>query len=417
MKILFVSPYLPHSNVGSGGGLIVYNEIRLLAKRHTVCLLCFQSQNEAQFLPHISALCAQVKTVKYLRIYGATAAEKLLLVLDRGTRWLASFFGSVPYYMRKYWSREFAEQLENWTTTEDFDIVQIEFTQMAQYGRYAKGKRVILLEHDVSFVPRFRMYWKESSIFKKLYRRTEWLKFLRYEIGVCGSHRDDRPGHPRVFDQIFTLSENDRQTLQAFSPDLNVSAIGTGVDLEKIQPINMEQENDSICFMGSFGHRPNVDAMIYLRDKIYPIIKSQKSNIRIHVIGKNPEFLPKLPDDFVIEGFQEDVAPVLAKCQVFVAPITWGGGIKVKILHAMAMGLPVVTTPVGAEGLEVEHGVHLYIDSQPDAFAQHVLELLDNPGLRQKIGQAGLARVRERYGWESIIEHMEQLYCSILSNT
>jgi|GEM_PF-1039552 len=416
LKILFVSPYLPHSKVGTAGGLIVYNEIRLLARRHRVSLLCFLSQHEDQFLPDISAHCAQVKTVKFLRLYDATAWEKLQLVLDRGTKWLASLFSSTPYYPKKYWSQEFATQLQSLTSAEDFDIVQIEFTQMAQYGRFAKGKKVILLEHDVSFVPRFREYWKERSILKKCYRRLEWLKSLRYEIKVCESFRHDDPHHKRAFDHIFTLSENDRQTLQAFDPELRVSAVGTGVDLEKIHPVDIEQEKDSIGFMGSFGHRPNVDAVSYFHEKIYPILKARKPKIRIYIVGKNPEFLPKLPDDFVITGFQEDVAPVLGKCLVFIAPITWGGGIKVKILHAMAMGLPVVTTPVGAEGLDVEHGVHLYIDSQPDVFAEHVLELLDNPDLRQTIGQAGLARVRERYGWEAIIEHMEQLYYSILSS-
>jgi glycosyltransferase involved in cell wall biosynthesis len=405
LNILFVSPYLPHSKVGTAGGLIVYNEIRLLARRHNVSLLCFMAQNERQFVGDIAAYCSEVKTVEFLRLYDATASEKLTLILDRGVKFISSLLSSKPYPIKKYWSGKFASTMKDWTSSEQFDIVQIEFTQMAQYARFAKAGALVLLEHDVSFVPRFRQYWKDNVFLRRLYRKCEWLKMLRHEIKVN-----------ETFDHVFTLSENDRYTLLAFNPDLKVTAILTGIDLENIHPADVEQEKDSIAFMGSFGHRPNVDAVVYFREKIYPIIKSAKPDIKIYIMGRNEEFLPKLPEDFVITGFQEDVAPVLGKCQAFIAPITWGGGIKVKVLHAMAMGLPVVTTPVGAEGLDVDHGMHLFIDSQPDKFAHHVLDLLDNPDLRKRIGQAGLQKVQEKYSWDAIIDHMEELYYSLLLN-
>ena len=131
-------------------------------------------------------------------------------------------------------------------------------------------------------------------------------------------------------------------------------------------------------------------------------------------MGRNEEFLPKLPEQYKVTGFLEDVAPFLGKCQVFIAPITWGGGIKVKILHAMAMGLPVVTTPVGAEGIDVVEGEHLFITHTPGEFADRVIQLLDDPDLRHRMGQAGMNRVRELYGWERIIEHIEKQYYLIL---
>lgn len=405
LKILIVTPYLPHLRIGMAGGLLVRDMIKYLARKHHVSLLSMISQGEDKYVPELEQICDRVETVKFLRLYDTNFMEKVALLWDRAVKLTRSLLSTNPYIVKKYWSRKLANILREWTSEEPFDIVQLEFTQFGQYRSYAKAKATVWDEHDVSFVPRFREYRKERSLFMKLYRRLEWHKCLKYEVNV-GEH----------FDYIFTLTDNDRHAILAFNPNLKVSAVQTGMDLDHIQPIQVEEEKDTLVYMGSFSHRPNVDAVVYFREKIYPIIRQQKPNINTYIMGKNEDFLPKLPDDFVITGFCEDVAPILSKCEVFIAPITWGGGIKIKLLHAMALGRPVVTTPVGAEGLDVEHGVHLLIAKNPEEFARYVIDLLDNPQLRRRIAQAGLQKVRERYSWERIIADIEDLYYSLLAD-
>jgi len=403
LRILIVTPYLPHSRIGMAGGLLIRDMIRYLARKHRVSLLSMVSQGEDKYVSELEQICDRVETVKFLRIYGATTREKLVLVWDRTMKFISSLCSSTPYFVKKYWSPQFAACLENITNEEAFDIVQLEFTQFAQYRPFIKAKAVILDEHDVSFVPRFREYRLTRSPFKRFYRNMEWLKCMNFEISIG-----------EQFNQIFVRSENDRNVLKTFNPKLNTSILLHGVGLENISPINVEIEEESVAFMGSYSHRPNVDAVIYFKDHIVPVIEKIKPNIKIYLIGKNEEFLPRLPDNFVITGFCEDLAAILGKCQIFVAPLTWGGGVKVKLLHAMALGRPVVTTPVGAEGLDVEHGVHLLIAKNPEEFARYVIDLLDNPQLRHRIAHAGLEKVRERYGWERIIADIENLYYSLL---
>jgi glycosyltransferase involved in cell wall biosynthesis len=200
--------------------------------------------------------------------------------------------------------------------------------------------------------------------------------------------------------------------LLSVNGNLPVSIVPMGVDLEYFQP-NHKEEGPNLLFTGIMSYFPNRDAVLYFYHKIFPIIKKAVPKAKFYIVGNSPtKKIQKLMsnDDVVVTGRVEDVRPYFDSSAVFVCPLRSGSGMQTKLLEAMAMKVPVVTTSLGFEALEASAGRDIIVADEVEKFAQEVIRLLKEKELRQSIAQNARKLVEERYGWPSVIRQLETVY-------
>ena len=211
------------------------------------------------------------------------------------------------------------------------------------------------------------------------------------------------------------MSEADAAALRSLIPGLAVTVIPNGVDLQlyaaDVSPLSLQRP--SLVFTGKMDFRPNVDAVLWFADEVLPHISAAGSEAHLYIVGQKPhERLQRLGelDNITITGWVEDPRPYIAGSDVYVVPLRMGGGTRLKVLEAMAMGKAIVSTSLGCEGFPVTNGTELVIEDTPVGFAQAVRRLLDDAGERSGLGARALRFVQNRYGWEAIVPRFDVLY-------
>jgi len=249
----------------------------------------------------------------------------------------------------------------------------------------------------------YRRAQKEPNLFKKAYLWHQARKLERLEQEIC-----------HQFDVNLAVSELDAQLLLSRDPRAHFHLVENGTDTSYYEPAAGSEEPRSLIFAGSLGWYPNVSAVQFFVREVWPLIKRGCAGVRFYVAGQRPpeplvRWLKQDPNIVVVPS-PEDIRPWIARAAVFVCPMLDGGGTKLKILDAMAMGKTVVSTAVGAEGLHVKHGENILLADAPQDFAREVLRALEDAALRRRIAAAGRILVEKEYSWEVIGGHLEQAY-------
>src|SRR5207247_6537861 len=206
------------------------------------------------------------------------------------------------------------------------------------------------------------------------------------------------------------VSEEDAALLAARAPAARVRAIPTGVDLSYFAPGTSREDDTSLVFMGSMDWLPNEDAVLHFLEAILPRVRREVPDVTFTVVGRNPG--PRLRaaaarDGIALTGRVEDIRPHVLRAAVFVVPLRVGGGTRLKIFEALAMGKAVVSTTVGAEGLPLVPGLHFVQADDPAQFADSVVALLRDSGRRRALGSAGRRLMEERYSWSQVAQEFE----------
>jgi len=225
------------------------------------------------------------------------------------------------------------------------------------------------------------------------------------------------PGYERrilsAFTHCLAVSDVDAARLRRLAPRAHVSVIPNGVDPDEFTPSAQTVQPDSLVFTASFTYAPNVDAMAFFCRQVLPRIRVAVPSVRLSIVGQHPgpeiQALQRLPG-VEVTGRVPDVRPYLARAAVAVVPLRMGSGTRLKILEAMAMAKPVVSTPIGAEGLEVRAGYDIELARDPTAFADRTIALLHDAERRARLGERARATVLERYAWSSIVDRLDALY-------
>jgi len=266
----------------------------------------------------------------------------------------------------------------------------------------------ILDEFDVDSIVYKRKLIYESNPLKKFRIFIQWMRTAGYEKRIIP-----------LFKKVIVASERDKEVLQDTSSDINVSVVSNGVDLEYFKPRDCQVESYSLFFTGLMSYAPNVDAMLYFCEKIFPLIRRRILKIQLYIIGADPpgaiRNLSKI-GNIIVTDYMGDVRPLVNMCKICIVPIRIGGGTRLKILEAMAMKKPVVSTSVGAEGLETSHGENIIIADNPQDFANKTVDLLRDLKLRKKIIQGGRRLVESKYSWEACIQKLETVYKELSEN-
>ncbi len=291
-----------------------------------------------------------------------------------------------------------------------YSALHVDHLQMAQFiPRKTPGVRVVLDEHNVEFRIPQRLAQTSKNPLIRFYGRHEWQRLRRFEQASV-----------RRADLTLAVSNEDRETLE----DLVTHDVGTirtlpiGVDTDYFVSTQRTAHSETLVSIGTMYWPPNIDAMCWFCREVLPMIKESRPNLKLLIVGARPtaEIQALAADPAVtVTGSVPDVRPYGQDCGAFVVPLRSGSGMRVKILNALAMGLPTVSTTVGAEGIAVTDGENILLADTAQDFAAATLRLLSEPDLAVRLAQNGRQLMEERYGWDAIGVQLRQHYAQVLT--
>lgn len=379
MKILVLTPYLP-SPPNTGGRRRMHALISRLSLAHEVTVLSFVgSDGEADGVAATRLIAKRVVTVTN-GMTNATGRHKRVLQLR-------SMLGRSSFARLVFFTEEMQRTIDQLAREQRFDLVLVEFAHMAGYAMPASAA-VVLDEHNVEYDVIRRSWRGERGLFRKAFNFAEYLK-LRAE---------ERRAWSRVDGCVFT-SERDRALALAAGCQTPTSLAPNGVDVESFAP-DIQTRAGGILFFGA-DFFPNTDALRFYADEVFPEVLRQRPSARLVVVGACVGALADRPRAGVeLIGPVADVRRYIARSAVVIAPLRIGGGTRLKILEAMAMGRAVVATTIGAEGIEATPGRDLLIGDDAKTLAAETLRVLRDPELAETIGAAARELVTRRYDWD-----------------
>jgi sugar transferase (PEP-CTERM/EpsH1 system associated) len=402
-RILFLTPQLPYPPQ-QGTALRNYNLIAQVAQRHEVHLLSFvESGSETMDLGPLQELCATVHTVP-------------MPDRSRWRRLQTVLVSPLPDIVHRLHSALFFPKLEQvMRDVAPLDVVEIEGLEMAEYGlrvlRTAAEPipRLVYDAHNAEYLLQRRIFEADSRHPRRwlgaFYSWMQWQKLRRYEARVCCQAQ-----------QVIACSPADGNALAQLVPHLKATIIPNGVDTEHYQPgivPPLPLGPQTLVFTGKMDFRPNVDAALWFGTSVLPIIRQVAPQAHFYVVGKNPHprlaLLRDMPG-ITLTGIVEDVRPYVAAAAVYVVPLLTGGGTRLKVLEAMAMGKAIVSTTLGCEGIHATPGRDIMLVDEAADMAAQVVALLGDPARREALGRAARVFVERHFDWRIVTASLDQIY-------
>jgi polysaccharide biosynthesis protein PslH len=262
----------------------------------------------------------------------------------------------------------------------------------------------------------------ESEVMNRYARWTQsWAQKL-YALRTSHLIRKVESRLLRQCDAHIVVSQRDKSALQELVPKARVHVVENGVDTADLsagEQTGSPLSRTDIIFVGSMDYHANVDGAIYFSTEVWPTIRSVAPQLHLRIVGSNPtrevRDLAQLPG-ISVTGAVDDVRPYYRRAFAAVVPLRIAGGTRLKVLEAMATGTPVVSTSIGAEGLEVKPGVHILLADEPEALARSVLELSDSNDLWQRLSQQGRELAHSRYDWQTLGSSLCRIHHAVLEH-
>ena len=391
MKILFLSPTVPFP-LTDGGRIRVFNLLKQVAKRSEITFLALETQaTDADGVAELQRLGVRVHLVRN---------AQTLPRLSFGTV-VRACLKRQPITVARYDLPAYRQKFRELLASDTFNLVHYEMFHVAQFHTET-GLPGVLSHQNVDAAIWRRLTQETANPIYKFAYWTQQLAFQHYE----------RVLSPK-FDVVTCTSTVDASVFEQYSPKDRVAIIPNGVDVTHYHPDFTRESSGQLIYIGSMDWYPNEDAVAFFADEVFPQIQAQVPDVRFSIVGGNPSGrVQKLSKQkgIVVTGRVPEIKPYFAEATVFVVPLRIGSGTRLKILEALAMGKAVVSTSVGAEGLELRDGEEIFIADEPDAFAEAVTRLLTDSALRRRIGENGRARVEKDYDWRRIGEKLYAVY-------
>jgi glycosyltransferase involved in cell wall biosynthesis len=383
--------------VDTGGKIRSYNLLKNLAGANEVTLLSYY---DGPFDPDYEKQIVQELPGAITVRTGVSTST-----LGQSMNYLVHLPSRAPYAINKFTSNQVRRMLVDWDHENRFDVFVCDFLS-ASHNFPAKLKTPsVLFQHNVESVLWERQSKHETTLLKRYVFKLESTKMTRYEREALGR-----------FDHIVAVSTVDHDTMNAMKEGLQISVVPTGVDLHSYTAANNagESNGNTVLFLGSMDWEPNIDGVDYFCREVWPIVNRAVSSAKFVVVGRNPPArIRKWASESVeITGRVDSVIPYLRQADVFVVPLRAGGGTRLKIYEAMAAGKAVVSTSVGAEGLDVHHGVDILLADTNADFAAAVIKLLNDSSARQALGVAA-ASLAAKYDWPVIAKRFEEILMNV----
>jgi len=391
MKILWVKAgkLLP---VDTGGKIRSYNILRHLARQHQVIFLSYYGgQRDSEYEAAIAQQLPGAQT-----IYTASPESTVAQSFD----YLYRLPSPAPYAVKKFTDSKVCALVSQHLNSKRTDVAVCDFLSASLNFPGSSATPVVLFQHNVETMLWRRMASTEQSAVRKLSYTIEAYKMERYERRALSRFR-----------YVIAVSDVDRDEMLQMCPDCDITVVPTGVDTEQYRVVPSAPEKPPlIAFTGSMDWEPNIDAVEYFCREIFPAILAVLPDARFQIVGRNPNIrVQRLASPSVeVTGTVPSAMDYLRLATVVVVPLRIGGGTRLKIFEAMAMAKALVSTSIGAEGLDVTNGRDLLIADDAQAIATAVLSLLRDPALRKSY-EENAAATAARYDWSQIAQRFAEV--------
>lgn len=412
MKILWLSHLVPYP---PKGGVLQrsYNLIKEVSKYHELTLLAFIQPDllksmfpsvEAGLIEakeHLGAFCKHVEFVDIP--CEQTRYGKHILALK-------SLFTRDPYSINWLKSDKMRSVIQDSKSNEQFDLVHFDTISLAPFSTLFPDLPKVLDHHNIESQMMLRRSDNEENSLKKFYYKQEGKKLHLYEKEIC-----------RTFDLHITCSSLDSDLLTNIDSSLTIREVPNGVDIEYFFPQPKNEKVNNLIFAGRLNWYPNEDAMLFFAKEVWPLLRNQMPDVVMNVVGSSPNpYLLKLAaedNNFIVHGFVDDVRDYISSASIYVCPIRDGGGTKLKMLDAFAMGIATVAHPIACEGLDTKDDFNVLLASTPEQFVEKIRLLLMQPEARNKLGENARNTAISKYAFTSIGNNLSDLFIKTINNT
>jgi len=395
MNVLYLTyglPYPPHS----GARVRDFSFLQQLAAHHCVTCVCLLEQpDEAQHIPALE--CLGVSTVSFPLERASPLRQTFGLARHLAAR--------RPLATYLFWNAQMFDYVRALTAAQPFDVVQIEHSLLGPYLAAlpaALREKTILDFHNIGA----QQYRRMLNLSVAPHERVAF--WFKQQLMQNWEAR-----HAAHFARVLTVSRDDAQWLRAQNAALRVTVIENGVDTERCPFLPETAARNALLFVGTLGYPPNADAALWFCRDILPLIQHAVPDVSLAIVGRSPRAsvsaLRQQPGVRVHENVAA-LAPFYENANIVIVPLRAGGGTRLKILEAMAYGRAVVSTPLGAEGLEVREGETIALADSPQTFAARVIALLQNRAERERLARNARQLVETRYAWKHIRAKLLQVY-------
>ncbi len=395
MRILVVDEEIPFP-LNSGKRLRTFNLLKHLSSRHEIFFVCRQHEDE-------KAIEAGGLEDEGINVQVVPHMIRKKAGLNFYTALFANIFSRYPYSVTSHYSRLFEATIVELMREKQFDLIHCEWTPYAVNLKKVLPFPSVIAAHNVESMIWRRNYEVEQNLLKKLYIYFQWKKMELFEKKTYGE-----------LTRTVAVSLQDKNVIAQWIPGDLIDVVENGVDIDYFNTSKTNCKANSLVFSASMDWRPNVDGMLYFLDKIWPLVLELFPDSTLTIVGRSPMKVLKDKianlESVTLTGTVKDVRPYIENASVYIVPLRIGGGSRLKILEAFSMRKPVVSTSVGAEGLEVESGRDLIIADDPHTFVSAIERLFQDSVLRERLGGEGRTLVEAKYQWEILSEKLEKTW-------
>ncbi len=398
MKILFLTPYVPYP-LNNGGLIRVHHLMINLGVKHDVTVICMEPDNDAQAqgIKVIEDAGISIETVPV-----ANNQKKELKRIYQ----LLSLVSTKPYQYKQYHSDAMQKAISKHLNEGNYELLLVEFSQMGYYQLNTDIPRFVD-QHNVEYEIMRRTYETEKNPLRKLLAYSEWKKFYKQEIENC-----------EKFTGCLTTSRRDAEILQQRSPGMKCHVIPNGVDSEFFRlnttATNDELDPNMVLFTGTISYYPNTEGILWFYKTIWPLIKVKNSHATFCIAGKAPppevQAIAESDESVTVTGMVDDMRDYYTKAAVVIVPLRVGGGTRLKILEGMAMSKAIVSTSVGAEGIDHTNGKDILLKDTPEDFSDAVVNVMSDAALRQQLEIGGRHLVEAKYDWRAVTDKLSDVF-------
>ncbi|MCO5249645.1 MAG: glycosyltransferase family 4 protein [Chitinophagales bacterium] len=388
-SILFLSPQLPYPPI-SGGVIKSWRLVEYLSQKYKLSVATFlKNEDEKEVDTFLSKVQLKSYYFEYIDI------QRTALNLIKSNLLLQ------PLNLYRNRSKKFKKRIEE--LARNVDAIFVDHYEVFQYVPKSFKGKIVLHQHNCEYLIWERYAQIESSYLKQLALKNQSFWIKRYERNICKKSHSILAA-PNDIDELVKIGADKKKFYETYH-------LGEE-DLLYRDSLKWEEAENAIVFVGTLTWEANVDAVVYFLDEIWPFLYSQRDDIKFYIVGKNPDDrivrrVNKL-EGVVLTGFVSDLDDYYKKAKVFISPLRFGSGIKVKVMNALYRGIPTVSTTIGAEGLAVVNNENMLLTDNPIEFAEAVMQLIDDKNLWQEISKNSRMLANELYTWSAVFKKVEQ---------
>lgn len=395
MRILFVGYEFP-SPVEAGSLRMLYS-LKYLSEKygHDITLVAFKLPGKEY--PDLSNYC-RVETIDIARRPGLKSPKAILYAFKNMFSPYNMFSGHTSLFNYSY-SSKMDRKVKALLDKNSVDVMVIDTPSMLCYAS-SKSVPTVLLETFAVLEMTLNEYKLEKNWLKKVIRLLYYYQTKNYARAY------------RNVDVCVAVSSHQRDIVRSHRPDLNIVVIPHGIDTDYLRAVEPETEFPSLVISGTMSGLRSESAVLYFYNKVFPLIKARVPDLKLYIVGRNPgNKILRLAADksVVVTGYVEDLRPYLSGAWVVVAPLQDNFGVKVRVLQAMAVGKPVVSTSMVTSGIDVSPGENIILADEPLEFAERVIELLNARQLRERIGSKARLLMETNHSWEKLTDRLNEV--------